>query len=93
MVSKGYKKGADFERFVSSVWESLGATVIRSAGSKGGADLIILIGNEIIFAQCQTNDYFAPAKIEALKEIARQHRGVAVLYWKGEKAEIRSKII
>ena len=87
-----YRKGADFERDIQDLYESLGASVIRSSGSHGSADLVILIGRQIILAQCQTNDYFPPAKIEALKELAKKHDAVALLIWKQEK-QIVSKTV
>jgi len=36
-----YKKGADFERKIKKFFEDAGYTVIRSAGSHSGADLIV----------------------------------------------------
>ena len=91
-MANKYRKGADYERHIQDLWESLGASVIRSSGSHGEADLWIMIGKQVIMAQIQTNDYFPPTKIEALQELAKRHDAVAILYWKQDKG-IRSKII
>lgn len=53
-MNKNYVAGRNFEYQRRKVWEKLGYTVLRTAGSHGFADLIaVRPGNGVTFIQCK----------------------------------------
>ena len=56
-----YAKGAKWERIVRSYFEGIGCLVVRSAGSKGLVDLVVIkscygpSSEHVLFVQCKTD--------------------------------------
>ena len=65
-----YDGGADLERAAKKVLEDSGYYVIRSAGSKGVADLAALKRGEVLLVQCKTDGRIDPAGRVALRTVA-----------------------
>lgn len=58
MPNRGYLKGKDFEQKLAREYRAAGATVIRSAGSHGQIDLVIIFPNkEVWFVQCKRGQH------------------------------------
>ena len=64
MTNKNYLKGRRFEWKVQKQYEKLGFEVIRSAGSKGFADLVCIDPKKkhIVFVQCKAKRMGSVAK-------------------------------
>jgi len=76
MRDKNYRKGADFERKIKNKLESAGYFVIRSAGSKGPADLVAWDSNSRdespYFFQCKTGEEgITKAEVEKLAPLSQ----------------------
>ena len=65
-----YDGGADLERAAKKLLEDGGYYVIRSAGSKGKADLVALKAGETVLVQCKTDGYVTPADRVAFRKLA-----------------------
>ncbi len=76
------KKGLDFERRVKRVLEDQGYFVIRSAGSKGVADLVALSRHEKLLISCREKEKFTRAERNMLIRKALEIDGKAVLAYK-----------
>lgn len=78
-----YRAGADFERNLKLWLEDCGYQVIRSAGSKGAADLVAFrVGTDPLLIQCKlSNGLIPPAErvglMEAHRHLAHSHPIVA----------------
>lgn len=66
-----YAKGANFERALARALRSRGIWVIRSAGSKGPADLIAWCGGRKALIQCKVGGGASPLEVQALRAAAR----------------------
>ena len=66
-----YDGGADLERAAKKLLEDNGYYVVRSAGSKGAADLAALKPGEVLLVQCKKGGrYLEPAERVALRKLA-----------------------
>ena len=84
-----YSRGANFERRLVKHLRSQGMRAHRTAGSHTPID-VIAGANGIVYAfQCQLDEYFPPAKIEALKEEAKEFGAIPQLVWRDAKNKIR----
>jgi Holliday junction resolvase len=92
MPNHNYNRGRRFEYRIARLYREQGWFVFRSAGSHSPADLVCAKAGEIIAIQCQTDKYFAPAKVEQLVELARENNWRAMLYWT-EKHKTQTKEI
>lgn len=66
-----YRTGANFERALARALRSRGIWVIRSAGSKGPADLIAWYGERKALIQCKAGGSVSPLEVQALRAAAR----------------------
>lgn len=71
-----YRLGADLERAAKAALEADGYYVIKSAGSKGIADLIALKIGEVLVVQCKLDGYLLP--MDRVKTILLAARLAAV---------------
>ena len=53
MPNSNYNRGRAFEYARKHYWESLGYVCLRTAGSRGFFDLIVLRGRTVILIQCK----------------------------------------
>ena len=65
-----YDGGADLERAAKKVLKDNGYYVVRSAGSKGVADLVALKRGEVVLVQCKTDGRIGPADRAVLRTVA-----------------------
>ena len=81
MPNRRYYKGRSFEYRVRGFYESHGWFVIRSAGSKGIADLIAIAPRlrQVHFIQCKVNGKLTRTEKELLLELAERYGGIPVL--------------
>ena len=65
MPNKNYQAGVRFERLRMKHWESLGSWCLRSAGSHGAFDIVVIkqYSGEVYFIQCKI--------VQTLKEAER----------------------
>lgn len=77
-----YSRGRNFEYRVEHHYQNKGWVVVRSAGSKGAADLIAARQGEIHIIQCKIDGYLSPAEREQLKAVADEFGGVAVVAYR-----------
>lgn len=89
-----YERGSHFERRIVKHFLKEGARwARRTPGSKSPVDVVALFDKTVVLCQCQLNEYFPPAKIEALKEITRKCLySEAWLVWR-EGNKLRFKVI
>lgn len=80
-----YSRGSNFERRVIRHLMKEGWDCARTAGSHGAADIWAARAGEFIFIQCQIDNYFIPAKVSALEELAHRHNAQAALAWRENK--------
>ena len=77
-----YDGGADLERAAKKVLEDSGYYVVRSAGSKGAADLVALKMGEALLVQCKKGGrYLEPAERVALRKLALSVGAVCLVAW------------
>jgi Holliday junction resolvase len=74
----GYSDGRKLEYATAAILWADGYWVIRSAGSKGTADLVALKQGESLFVQCKLAGTMGPGERRALVGLAAQLGGVAV---------------
>ena len=74
-----YRGGADLERAAKKTLETGGYYVIRSAGSKGIADMAAFKRGEIVLVQCKTDGYVGPAERVAFRQLCLQLGAVCVV--------------
>jgi hypothetical protein len=72
----GYRLGADLELAAKHLLEANGYFVVKSAGSKGKADLVALKRGEILLVQCKLDGYAAPAERAALRGMVLALSGI-----------------
>lgn len=72
-----YGKGAAFERAIAQALRSKGIWVVRSAGSKGPADLVAWCGGRKALIQCKAGGGISPLEVQALRAAARALGGTA----------------
>ena len=92
MPNKGYIKGANFERAIKKTFEESGHFVVRSAGSKGPADLVVVnkLG-DVTLIQCEIGTS-TKSKREALKRVALMYNCNALMVKKGQREHVWSTI-
>jgi Holliday junction resolvase len=77
-----YRAGADLERAARKQLETDGYDVIRSAGSKGRADLAAFKPGQIVFVQCKVDGTVGRAeRAEFVGLCARAGAVPLVAYW------------
>lgn len=74
-----YARGAAFERRVRAALEKQGYQVIRSAGSRGAADLWAAKPGELLLVQCKRDGRLSKAAEQALVAMAEASGATAVL--------------
>ena len=88
MPNRRYNKGANCERTVKKKLEDAGHFVVRSAGSKGPADLVAVNEDgEAILIQCEVSTV-SKSKLKTLKEVAIKYNCNALMVKKGTKGYI-----
>lgn len=71
MPNQDYRRGGDLERAVKTELEASGyRLVIKSAGSKGRADIVALKRGETLIVQCAVSAYKSPADRRELRRLA-----------------------
>ena len=80
-----YSKGANFERRLVNHLRVQGMRAHRTAGSHTPIDVIAGIDGKIYAVQCQIDKQFPPAKIEALRDEAREFGAITYLAWREGK--------
>lgn len=81
-----YHRGRDFEIRVRDDLRDRGYFVIRSAGSKTGADLVAFkVPRKCVLVQCTTGS--SQGKIDAAKELVFKTGFPVVIAWRGKQKE------
>jgi len=70
MTAANYRRGADLERAAKHYLEDNGYYVIKSAGSKGIADLVAIKPGETLYVQCKLDGYLTPAERVSFRQAA-----------------------
>ena len=90
MSSANYRRGADLERAAKHYLEDNGYYVIKSAGSKGVADLVAIKPGETLYVQCKLDGYLTPAERVKFRKTALHFGAVPlVAWWRKEGREAR----
>ena len=90
MTATGYRRGADLERAAKKYLEANGYYVIKSAGSKGVADLVGIKPGETLYVQCKLDGYLTPAERVSFRQAALASGAVALVgYWYKEGRSAR----
>ena len=79
MSSANYRRGADLERAAKHYLEDNGYYVIKSAGSKGVADLVAIKPGETLYVQCKLDGYLTPAERVSFRQAALASGAVPVV--------------
>jgi len=79
MTAANYRRGADLERAAKHYLEDNGYYVIKSAGSKGIADLVGIKPGEILYVQCKLDGYLTPAERVSFRQAALASGAVPVV--------------
>ena len=85
MSGANYRRGADLERAAKHYLEDNGYYVIKSAGSKGIADLVAIKGlqgiqaSETLYVQCKTDGYLLPDERVRFRQAALKSGAVPVV--------------
>ncbi len=76
-----YKKGADFERRVKKLLENDGYLCVRSAGSKGAADLIAInpFNKTVLLIQCKLKGSISKKERGVLISVAKDFGCVPII--------------
>jgi Holliday junction resolvase len=83
-----YARGANFERKVKKELETDGWFVVRSAGSKGVADLVAVNQKGVpMFVQCKLSGIITKQEVATLEEFAHKYHARAFIAEKGEKGQ------
>lgn len=89
-----YKNGRAFEYKIRDHLESFGYWVIRSAGSKGEADLIAFKFGETLFVQVKSNDTpLSPGEWNALISLTRRLGGTPIHAFRSKRKIVLNKIL
>lgn len=87
-AGKSYQIGRTFEYRCRDALRNAGYIVIRSAQSKGAADLVALRQGIVLLVQCKTRkDTMSKEEQKELLRVACLAGGLAVLAWRGRKGE------
>jgi Holliday junction resolvase len=92
MPNRHYDRGRRFEYRIARLYRDQGWFVFRSAGSHSPADLVCARAGEIVAIQCQTEKYFALAKVEQLRVLARENGWRAMLYWTDKRKILNQEV-
>jgi Holliday junction resolvase len=79
MTASGYRRGADLERAAKHYLEDNGYYVIKSAGSKGVADLVAIKPGETLYVQCKLDGYLLPDERVRFRQAALKSGAVPVV--------------
>lgn len=74
-----YANGRAFEYRVMELLRDAGYTVVRSAGSKGAADLVAIKPGQVLFVQCKTSGQIGPSEWYLFYKSACEAGAVAVV--------------
>ena len=88
-----YRKGRAFEQEVSRYLRRRGVWVIRSAGSKGAADLVAWYGGRRALLQCKTGSQPHQKELNTLKRMARDMGATAWVITKPPRGEPRAYLV
>lgn len=89
-----YKNGRAFEYRVKHYLEEQGYWVIRSAGSKGEADLIAFKFGETLFIQVKGNDTpLSPGEWNGLVSLTRRLGGTPIHAFRSKRKIVLNKIL
>ncbi len=88
MTNPRYLAGANFERKVKKQLEAEGCLVIRSAGSKGVADLVAIKEGRNVLVQCKTDKISAKEAGELVKIGAVYGVATMVVCKNGRKGKV-----
>ena len=89
MAHPNYTKGARFERAVKADLELMGCFVVRAGGSRGPADLVVLVaGRKPRLMACKVNGVLRPAERESLLLTAERAGATAWLVHRPVPGEI-----
>jgi Holliday junction resolvase len=80
-----YSIGANFERRLIKYLREQGFRAHRTAGSHTPIDVIAGIAGRCYAFQVQIDRYFPPAKIEALKDEAKEFGAIPFIAWREGK--------
>ena len=80
-----YSNGMAMERRTKAKLERDGYYVVKSAGSKGAADLVAVKAGEILFIQCKLDSYVAPEEWNVLWGLCQRTGAVPVVVGRGQK--------
>lgn len=80
-----YSNGAAHERRTKLKLEADGYYVIKSAGSKGAADLVALKPGQILLVQGKLSGHLPPAEWNDLWELAGRLGALAIVVIRGQK--------
>jgi len=94
LVNKNYNRGRRFEYRVKKFFEDLGFYVVRSAGSKGLADLVIIKNGESRLVQCKYGCGFISKKeYEDLERLCNELLVSGYIALTDKKGHIRFRFI
>ena len=79
MSGSNYRRGADLERAAKKYLEDNGYYVIKSAGSKGVADLVGIKPGETLYVQCKTDGYLLPDERVRFRQAALKSGAVPLV--------------
>lgn len=88
-----YAKGRAFEQEVSRYLRGKGIWVIRSAGSKGAADLVAWYGGRRALLQCKLGSKSSKNELNALRRMAKDMVATAWILTKPSRGEPRAYLI
>lgn len=80
-----YRRGADFERKLKKEYEAEGALVVRSAGSKGPIDLVVVGAGFIWFIQCKIRKPTAAERRNAQEAAGKYHISIHLVWPEGQE--------
>lgn len=88
-----YRKGRAFEQEVSRYLRKRGVWVIRSAGSKGSADLVTWYGGRRALLQCKAGSEPHRKELDGLRRMARDMVATAWIITKPPRGEPRAYLV
>jgi Holliday junction resolvase len=80
-----YDNGSSHERRTKAKLEADGYWVMKSAGSKGVADLVAIKKGQILLVQGKLNSYVAPKEWNDLYQTALNIGALAIVVGRGQK--------
>lgn len=88
-----YQKGRAFEQKVSRYLRERGIWVIRSAGSKGAADLVAWTSGRRVLLQCKAGGQPHRRELDTLRRMARDMGATAWVISKPPRGEPRAYLV